>query len=388
MRSTLTLAERDRRWAALSKAMGDREIDALVVVSNDYNGHRGGLRYLTNLHQAAFYSYVVLPRDGAAIPVLPMAMVGYDRGDWIEDFHFTGDMKSGLVEVLKGLGAPGRIGVVGMSQIMRVEDYLFLKESLPGSEVVEASVLFEEVRSQKSAAEVEGLEEAGYIADQCLGRMLEIVRPGLSTREVCAEMFKHNAMLGGKDPIFLTMDGVVIDGNSEVRWAQAADTVISPSGAFTFSFEMIGPSGYWVELCRMVTFAPLTEADQEIHAAVAAGIEVAKKGLKAGGRAEDVERDMLAAIDAKGARSAYWLGHGIGQDVIEAPWLGREVIQAEDQSRATSFEITESMAFAVHPFLLSTSRPGLAGYMADTVIAGPDGARPLSRYPLDVIDVS
>lgn len=388
MRSTLTLAERDRRWAALSEAMAKEGYDALVVVSNDYNGHRGGLRYLTDIHQAAFYSYVVLPRDGAAIPVLPMAMVGYKRSEWIEDYHFTQDMKSGLVEVLRGLDANARVGVVGMSQIMRVEDYLHLKESLPGSEIAEASVLFEEVRSRKSAEEIEGLEEASYIADECLGRMLEIVRPGLSTREVCAEMFKHNAKLGGKDPIFLTMDGVVIDGKSEVRWAQAADTVISPTDLFQFSFEMIGPSGYWVELCRMVTFAPLTERERDIHAAVAAGLEVARRGLKAGARAEDVETEMLDAFAAEDSRCAYWIGHGIGQDVIEAPWLGRKVILAEDESRATTFEIGEDMAFAVHPFLLSLSRPGVAGYMADTMIAGADGARALSRYPLDVIDAS
>jgi Xaa-Pro aminopeptidase len=386
MRSVLTHTERDRRWTALSDAMGEGELDALVVVANDYNGHRGGLRYMADYHLAAFYSYVVLPRGGEATVILPMACVGCARSSWIEDYRFTQDMMGTLVDVLGEHPGRDRIGIVGMSQIMRVEDYLHLIDALPGTEFTEASPLFEKVRARKSPEEVAGIEEAAYIADECLALMIEIARPGVTTRELTAEVFKKNAELGGKDPIFLTMDATVVDGESMVRWSQASDTVVSPSDLFTFSFEMIGPSGYWVELARMMTFAPVTEDKVQIHSAVSAAMQTAYNGLRPDVAPEDVQRDMIDTIQAHDTRAAYWLGHGIGQDVIEAPWLGREVIQAEDAARSTDLLVTENMAFAVHPWLLS-ARPGLAGYMADTVVATPDGARVLSRYPLDLIQV-
>jgi Xaa-Pro dipeptidase len=384
MRSVLTLRERDRRWHALSEAMARDDFDVLVVVSNDSNGHRGGIRYMADYHQAAFYSYVVLPRDGEATAILPMASAGCTRSVWIEDYRFTQNMVRTLLDVLQELPSRDRVGVVGMSQIMRVDDYLFLVGELEGSEISDASPLFEEVRAKKSQEEVAGLEEAAYIADQCLELIVEIARPGVTTRALCAEAFKRNALLGGKDPIFLTMDANVIDGASFVRWGQGGDTVLAPSDLFTFSFEMIGPSGYWVELSRMITFAPPTDETLTIHAAVVAAMRTGTDSLHPGASPEDVQRDMLATIEEYGTRAAYWLGHGIGQDVIEAPWLGREVIQAEDAARSTSLVVEERMAFAIHPWLLS-ERPGVAGYMADTVIAGPGGARPLSRYPLDLI---
>jgi Xaa-Pro aminopeptidase len=386
MRSVLTHTERDRRWAALSAAMGKDDLDALVVVANDYNGHRGGLRYVADYHLAAFYSYVVLPRGGEATVVLPMACVGCTRSSWIGDYRFTQNMIGTLVDVLEALPSRDHIGIVGMSQIMRVEDYLHLVDRLPGTQFTDASALFEKVRAQKSPEEVAGIEEAAYIADECLALMIEIARPGVTTRELTAEAFKKNAALGGKDPIFLTMDATVVDGESMVRWSQASDTVVSPSDLFTFSFEMIGPSGYWVELARMMTFAPVTEDKAQIHAAVSATMQTAYAGLRPGVPPEEVQRDMIATSEAHETRVAYWLGHGIGQDVIEAPWLGREVIQAEDATRSTDLVVTENMAFAVHPWLLS-ARPGLAGYMADTVVAAPEGARILSRYPLDLIQV-
>jgi len=315
-----------------------------------------------------------------------MASAGCTRSAWIEDYRFTQNMMRMLVDVLEELPSRERVGVAGMSQIMRVEDYVFLIGALSDSEIVDASALFEEVRSKKSPEEVAGLEETASIADQCLDRIIELARPGVTTRELWAEALKQNAALGGKDPIFLTMDAVEIGGESLVRWAQGSDTVISPSDLFTFSFEMIGPSGYWVELSRMITFAPPSDEQLETHAAVTAAMRTATNDLRPGVSPEDVQGAMLKTIEGHGARAAYWLGHGIGQDVIEAPWLGREVIQAEDAARSTSLLVEENMAFAVHPWLLST-RPGGAGYMADTVVAGPLGARVLSRYPLDLIRV-
>jgi Xaa-Pro aminopeptidase len=366
--------------------MGEGDLDALLVVANDYNGHRGGLRYMADYHLAAFYSYVVLPRGGEATVILPMACVGCARSSWIEDYRFTQNMMGTLVEVLGELPGRDRIGIVGMSQVMRVEDYLHLVDELPGTQFTEASPLFEKVRARKSPEEVAGIEEAAYIADECLALLIEIARPGLTTRELAAAAFKRNAELGGKDPIFLTMDATVVDGESMVRWSQPSDTVVSPSDLFTFSFEMIGPSGYWVELARMMTFAPVTEDKAQIHTAVSAAMQTAYDRLRPGVPPEDVQRDMIETIEAHETRAAYWLGHGIGQDVIEAPWLGREVILAEDAARSTDLLVSEHMAFAVHPWLLS-ARPGLAGYMADTVVAAPDGARVLSRYPLDLIQV-
>jgi Xaa-Pro aminopeptidase len=238
----------------------------------------------------------------------------------------------------------------------------------------------------KSAEEVRGLEEASYITDQCLKRLLEVARPGTTRRWLGAEMLKTYAELGGEDPIFLCMDGFARDGEARISWSRQDDAVLSPSDLFTFSFELIGPSGYWVELARMIVFAPPSEDKVAIHAAIVSAMEAAKVALRPGAAPEDVQGAIVSSADAAGTRLAWWSGHGIGQDVMEAPAIGREVMQDSSGAGRAGLTVAESMVFAIHPLLVPVL-DGVAGYMADTYVVGAEEVRQLSKYPLDLLEV-
>ena len=77
-----------------------------------------------------------------------------------------------------------------------------------------------------------------------------------------------------------------------------------------------------------------------------------------------------------GDASGLVVGHGIGQDVMEAPAVGREVMQDVGAARSGGLAIAESMVFAIHPLLVPV-RDGVAGYMADTYVVGADDVRRL-----------
>ena len=106
---------------------------------------------------------------------------------------------------------------------MKVEDYLALRAAFPQAELVDAQQAFERVRARKSPEEQEGLRESAAIADACFERLLELVRPGVSERELGAAMYERCYALGGEDPLFLSMypespgDGTV---GREVRAAR------------------------------------------------------------------------------------------------------------------------------------------------------------------------
>ncbi len=383
MDGVLSHSERDRRWSALSTAMREQSLDALVIVANDYNGHKGAVRYVANHRVFGFGCYAVIGRDREPTVIQPAGMRGTRQGGWTSDYRYARSMVDELAGVLRELPEHGRIGVVGMNAVMRVADHRRLGELLPESELVDADAAFERVRAAKSVAELRGAEEASYIADRCLDRLLEVARPGVTKRQLAAETYRVNTQLGGEDPIWLTLDNLDPSDPARTRFSPPSDDVVAVSELLMFSFELIGPSGYWVELCRMATFSEPSDEALAIHAAVRDTMEAGRDAMRPGATPTDVQRAMLAMGARHGTHPEYWLGHGIGQDVIEHPLIGFDVVQ---QQEATGDEppLTDPMLFAVHPLLVPDG-PGLSGYMADTYVVQDGGARPLSQHGLDLL---
>jgi Xaa-Pro aminopeptidase len=265
---------------------------------------------------------------------------------------------------------------------MKVADYLALVAAFPAAEIVDAQDAFERVRAPKSDEELEGARESARIADACFDRLLEIARTGLTERAIGAAMYERCYALGGEDPLFLSMapqrDG---DGKVLGTFGPPADRVLGPGDQHIFSFELVGPLGYWVEFARMVVLGEPSELQVRMNAAVAAGLQAGQQQMRPGQRPDEVQRAIIDAVEAHGARSTYWSGHGIGQDVIEEPWLGLEVVQ--DRDAVSAWTLEAGMVLSNHPYVVDLDERAI-GYMADTYIVRRDGGEALSGKPLDV----
>lgn len=375
-----THAERDRRWNLLDDLCREHGFDALVVSGNDYRGHKGGVRWVSdyNMHHRSAHA-VKIPGQPATVVVSGnLAGARARQADWTDDYLFPGSIGEGLVEAIGKAGKVGRIGVTGLGQIIKVDEYLALQRAFPGAELVDATHAFDQVRQVKSAEEIAGLEESAYILDQCFSRLLEIARPGITEREIGAEMYRVGHLLGGEDPLFLTMyHDTLRDGTQYSSFAPPRDRALGTHDVHTFSFEITGPMGYWTELSRMVTFAKPSADQKRLAAAVAAGIGAAEQTLNPGTSPAEVQRAIIAAVESHGAKSAYWSGHSIGIDVLEYPWIGLDVV--EDDTNSGDEVVGEGNTFAIHPMLIDEEH-GVSGYMSDTFVIGSDGARKLSEH--------
>ena len=103
--------------------------------------------------------------------------------------------------------------------------------------------------------------------------------------------------------------------------------------------------------------------------------------MRPGSRPDQVQRAILDAVAAHGTWSSYWSGHGLGQDVIEEPWLGLEIVQ--DRDVASTWTLEEGMALSNHPYVVDLEERAI-GYMADSYLVRQDGGEVLSRHPLDL----
>jgi Xaa-Pro dipeptidase len=379
---SLSEAERTRRAAALQGLLEQEGLDALVLASNDYRGHKGTVRWIADYNLAHRYGLGIVTPGREPELLLPLNLAMGRPGSWRVPTRYARVLYQGLVDVLRERGPLRRIGVVGLAQVMKVEDYLALRAAFPDAEIVDASDGFERVRAVKSEEEIEGVRESTRIAERCFERLLEVTAPGVTERAVGAEMYRVAYSLGGEDPLFLTMTGLP-GGNGRVApsFGPPRDRVLGRGDQFIFSFELIGPLGYWMEFARMVVLVEPSELQLRLNAAVRAGMEAAKAALRPGDRPDQVQRAILDAVAAHGARSTYWSGHGLGQDVIEEPWIGLDVVQ--DRDVQSDWSLAEGMVLSVHPFVSDDEKRGM-GYMADSYVVGADGGEAVSRVPLDL----
>jgi Xaa-Pro dipeptidase len=373
--------EQHRRAIALEQLMGRLELDVLVLAGADYRGHKGTLRWVADYNLVHRYGFAIAAPGRPPELLLPQNLGMARPGGWDLPVSFARDLRLGLPEALHAIGPMRRIGVVGLGQVMKVEDYLALVRAFPDAEIVDASDAFERVRAHKTAGELEGVRESVAIADACFSRLLEMARPGITEREIGAAMYERCYALGGEDPLFLSMYPEEREGRVEGRFGPPVDRILDEGDQLVFSFELVGRMGYWMEFARMVVFGEPTELQQRMNDAVIAGLHAGAEQMRPGRRPDEVQQAIIGAVARHGADCSYWSGHGLGQDVIEEPWLGLEVVQ--DRNVPSSWELAEGMVLANHPY--AVDREGLAvGYMANTYVVTPAGGEALSQKPLEL----
>lgn len=380
-------AERDRRWALLDKAMANHGLDALIFAANDYRGHKGSLRYVADYNLCHRSGNAVMFAGSEPFLVLSGNLIGARKpaSAWISEYRFPGTIAEGLVDAFKCRPRFHRVGIIGGNQVMKVGEYLALCESYPGVDFVDFSAEFERIRAVKSDYEIVGAQESAYILDQCFARLLEIARPGMTEREIAAEMYRIGHLLGGEDPLFLSMHTDLDNVHSHSTFDTPRDRVLAPHDVHTFSFEIVGPRGYWTELSRMVTFARPDELTERMGRAVTHGIRGGAKVMRGGVAPGDIQRRVLDEVHREGAKSSYWSGHSLGLDVLEQPMIGLDVVEDGEQSIQDTIEA--NMVITLHPMV--TDQQDLAsGYMADTFVVGPNGSQKLSEHPTGLYRVA
>lgn len=382
---SLPISERDRRWALLEQLMADERLDALVLAANDYRGHKGTLRWVGDFNLSHRYGYAIAAPGREPRLLLPVNLAMSPLGSWPIQVDYARHMADGLTGALGALGSPRRIGVVGLGQVMKVDDYLALRAAFPDAEILDVSMAFERTRSVKTPEEIAGVREATEIAESCFERLLEVAGAGVTERAIGAEMAGRAIALGGDDLLFLTMYGTqAANGTVRGHFGAPRARELKDGDVLIFSFELTGQLGYWMEFARMVSVGAPSDLQQRMNAGVIAGMEAGAGAMQVGRAPADVQRAIVEAVARHGAKPAYWSGHGIGQDVIEEPWVGLDVVQ--DRDEVATLALQSTMVLSLHPYVIDEGEQAV-GYMADTFVVGEQGASALSAVSREIKQV-
>lgn len=381
----LSLAERDRRWAAVRAALAARNLDVLLAPANSgrWEQLQADARYLSCIGGNATETFVMLPREGE-----PCAMVMNRAGWWKQQQGWIDDVRDCRNRWAEQVGnwiaerglERARFGVAGLEGLSRSPDGIVaygtlagLRERFPDARFENATDLMLDIRARKSAEEIACLERSIALVERGIEAMATAARPGVPECAVYAAAWQAMVSNGGEFPALLFISagqnlggsafvptmrpielGDVILNEIEIKWAGYAAQGNQPMfiGAPTARQR----EGYSVGL----------RAFEDVLAAMAPGVTF--------GQLADT---YAASVDGSGFQAGFPLLHarGLGDDI---PIL----VGGEDLERFRHTKLEPGMVFVLKPHITDRAA-GVSLTIGDTVAVTEGGARRLGTRSME-----
>ncbi|MFA1548039.1 M24 family metallopeptidase [Actinomadura chokoriensis] len=354
---------RRRRLAALVAA---RDAGALLVT------RLVNVRYLTGLDSSRAALLVaadgpaVLATDGryagTAAEVCPELPVVVDR------------QVAGALTARAAADGHGRLGFEAHD--VTVEQHAALTEETGRLdrpiELLPLGPLVEELRMVKDETEIGLLREACAITDRAFEAVLPEIRAGVTERAVAVALERAMVDFGAERPAFESIvasgpNGAVPHHHPGGREVQAGDLVTMDFGALY--------GGYHADMTRTVAIGEPAGWQRDVydlvHLAQRAALDAALPG--AGTRDVDAAAREIIKAAGHGAAFTHGLGHGVGLEIHEAPFLGYD----------KTGKLTDRVPITAEPGVYLTGRGGVR--IEDTFVVRANGPEILTTTTKDLL---
>ena len=361
--------EHARRRDRLGELLEVREIDALFVPpSSDLEYLTGVERDLPSFgHLAYAHGWVAgafFAPSREPLFVLPRMVVEFHLGGRSpEGSIVVGEDSDGRTlfgEAARSLGSPCRVALGARAWAQTVIE---LGGALPGAELVEGSSLVNELRRVKSEAELELMARACVLARETMEASAQRVEPGVTMGELAEEVEHQLRVRGSRCPSFPTH--IFTWGERRLDSGDAsASEPLAEGEAVLFDFGAV-VGGYCSDFGRTVVCGETPTGYEEARHAMLAAQEAGRAAAVPGALARDVNAACRAPIDDAGLGTGFRhrMGHGIGLDVHEGPFLSVEDVTP----------LETGMTFTDEPSILVDGSFGVR--VEDVIVVADGGAR-------------
>lgn len=361
----LDTAEKDKRYTLIREKMASQDLDALIVISSAQINEKGFVKYLTNYRHILYNLVVIFPRSGEARLLVPSPVQKYWAGllSWIG--HVDEEVPSlseAIARNIKEMGlAKAKLGLIN-TKIMPAETYLALRESFPEATMVDATSIIEEARMVKSQAELALVRATATLADLSFDVLADVIRPGITEREIVARIDSELISGGAEDifHLFTSKPGNLFPYAPSDRKIETGDIVI-------LNTELSGPGGYWIQMVRTSFVGkPKPEFQSMYDTLIGIATDITKE-LRPGKKVSEVAGWVRNRIISSGYEIGVNFGHCLGLDVVERP----QVHIKEETA------LKPGMVITVHPQLVSRGKEATV-WFADTYLITEDIAEALT----------
>lgn len=195
--------------------------------------------------------------------------------------------------------------------------YLDYEKKL-GTELIPSQGIFIRLRAIKDERELEYMREAQRIAEKALDDVLHILRPGITERDVAAEITYRLLKHGGEGNSFAPI--AVSGARSSLPHGVPSDKPLEAGDFVTMDFGCV-KNGYCSDMTRTVAIGFATDKMKNVYDTVLraqlAGIAAAHAGVT-GAEIDGAARKVIADAGC-GEYFGHAFGHSLGLDIHEAP---------------------------------------------------------------------
>jgi len=232
------------------------------------------------------------------------------------------------------------------------------------------------MRAVKDAGEIRAMEAAAAVADHAFSEVVPALRPGMTELDIKFLVERALYAAGAEGTSFVT--GIMIrgegcDGPLEGVSCKEGHR-LEPGRVLAFDFGAV-VDGYASDFGRTVFIGEPDAELLRIHALIVQAQAEGMRALVPGTSTREVDAHARRVIEDAGYGEAFFhrLGHGIGIDVHEAPFL----------APGSDGTVKENMCFTVEPSVLIPDRCFIR--TEDVVRVTPEGGVSLNHTPTDPI---
>lgn len=281
----------------------------------------------------------------------------------------TGDLieAAGQHPAASGLDSVGLDGnTVTVSELRRVQSW----PDEPKARAYDGplSVLL----SRKSDDEITRLRSAQEITDSVFEEILPLIKPGVTERELAAEIVYRHLKKGAES---MSFEPIVASGpNGALPHARAGDRAFEDGDLIVLDFGCFF-HGYASDMTRTVALGTPEPESLRIYEIVRTAQRTAEVAARSGMRACDLDRAGRQVIEGAGLGSAFThsLGHGIGLRIHEPPRIA-----------STNEEILpDGAVVTIEPGVYLPGRFGIR--IENSVVLRSTGCEPLPRTSTELL---
>ncbi|MFB3880227.1 MAG: M24 family metallopeptidase [Armatimonadota bacterium] len=311
-------------------------------------------------------------------------LIDYDRQLLLSDFRYRLQAREQapdfeFVEVPRRLfgevgaqAAAAGLGRLGYDQShLTCEQRDHVAGALGSGTLVPASGLVETLRTVKSEGEIERIAQAAALADRALARMVELLRPGLTEREIALEgeflMRREGAEAAAFDIILASGPRSALPhAETTDRQLTEGDLVVIDIGARV--------AGYCSDMTRTFAVGSASGKAMEVYQVVYRAQRAAAARVSVGAKCGEVDAAARSVIAEAGYGDSFGhgLGHGVGIAVHEGPRLAK----GEESELAAGNVVT------VEPGIYLEGFGGVR--LEDLLVVAQEGARTLTGAPMPI----
>ncbi|NEK59116.1 aminopeptidase P family protein [Geodermatophilus sabuli] len=353
-------AEQALRYRKARSVMAEQGLDALIAFAPGWR--RENVRYLSDAPVNGTLALVVLPAGGDpyAFSTRAADLAAIRSRGWVHDAQLLDFPDCATLSGrLRDQGVQ-RVGIAHL-ELLPLAVAEALRKGLPGTEIVSATALLDDLRLVKSDWELAQMRRSATVCAAGWQAFVDVLEPGLEEYRIVAAVESEIKRLGAENNFML-----IASGGDEVMGMTPPGRRVLQSGDMVRTELTPQMNGYWLQICRSAVVGRASDGQKRsfdlFNEAVEAGLSVIRPGVTAHEVAV-AENDVFRRHGYGEYCTAQYTrvrGHGHGLHLDETPIIeGNHTV------------LPEKAVFIVHP---NTYTP-LAGYhvLGDPVVVTSTG---------------